>query len=221
MITESPHDGKMKCAAKTRAGTPCQQIAGWGTDHVGNGRCKLHGGKSLGGIASATFQNGRYSKYLPGRVIVRYKLGISDDQLLVLADEIALIDARLADLLSRVDSGENGALWANLITAWRELKSAVRTGNREEQTEHAATIDIIINQAKTDYQAWGEIHALIDQRRRMVESERKRLVEIQQMITAKEAMTLIAAIQGIVLEHVTDKTTIRNISAAVNALAAS
>jgi len=32
------------CGAENRAGDPCQQVAGWGTDHVGEGRCKLHGG---------------------------------------------------------------------------------------------------------------------------------------------------------------------------------
>ena len=43
-----PHDGYPCCEAKTRAGTPCRQKAGWGTDHVGMGRCKLHGGKNSG-----------------------------------------------------------------------------------------------------------------------------------------------------------------------------
>ena len=45
---EQPHDGYLRCGAKTRAGTPCQQKAGWGTNRVGTGRCKLHGGKSSG-----------------------------------------------------------------------------------------------------------------------------------------------------------------------------
>lgn len=36
------------CGAKTRAGTPCRHEAGWGTDHLGTGRCKLHGGLSPG-----------------------------------------------------------------------------------------------------------------------------------------------------------------------------
>lgn len=36
------------CGARTRAGTPCQLPAGWGTDHPGSGRCKLHGGASPG-----------------------------------------------------------------------------------------------------------------------------------------------------------------------------
>jgi uncharacterized protein YjcR len=34
------------CGAKKRdgSGEPCAQPAGWGTDHLGEGRCKLHGG---------------------------------------------------------------------------------------------------------------------------------------------------------------------------------
>lgn len=33
------------CGAATRDGGECQRRAGWGTDHVGEGRCKQHGGR--------------------------------------------------------------------------------------------------------------------------------------------------------------------------------
>ena len=42
-----PHDYRY-CGAKNRKGTPCRLRAGWGTNHVGYGRCKLHGGLSPG-----------------------------------------------------------------------------------------------------------------------------------------------------------------------------
>lgn len=32
------------CSAKTHSGKKCAKPAGWGTDHVGNGPCKYHGG---------------------------------------------------------------------------------------------------------------------------------------------------------------------------------
>ena len=39
-----------KCESKTkRKGTPCQNPAGFRTDHLGEGRCFLHGGSSKGG----------------------------------------------------------------------------------------------------------------------------------------------------------------------------
>lgn len=44
-----------KCNALTRSGRPCSHEAGWGTDHTGAGRCKMHGGSSpSGAMAGAT-----------------------------------------------------------------------------------------------------------------------------------------------------------------------
>lgn len=37
------------CGAENRDGDPCALSAGWGTDHVGEGRCKFHGGAASGG----------------------------------------------------------------------------------------------------------------------------------------------------------------------------
>ena len=51
------------CGAKTCAGTPCRRPAGWGTDHVGEGRCKLHGGRSLRGFLHPRYKHGRYAQY--------------------------------------------------------------------------------------------------------------------------------------------------------------
>jgi hypothetical protein len=44
--------------AKLRAGTPCKRLA-----RRPQGRCRLHGGRSLGGIAHPNFKHGRRSKY--------------------------------------------------------------------------------------------------------------------------------------------------------------
>lgn len=34
------------CGRTNRAGDPCKRPAGWGTDHAGEGACKLHGGNA-------------------------------------------------------------------------------------------------------------------------------------------------------------------------------
>lgn len=70
MSQNKPHDKKY-CGAKTRAGTPCKRPAGWGTNHVGEGRCKLHGGKSTGAPPKKMQNNqnakkhGFFSRYIP------------------------------------------------------------------------------------------------------------------------------------------------------------
>lgn len=50
-MTDTP--SVKRCGAQTKAGTPCQRTAGTGTDHVGYGKCKLHGGCSPSGKAAA------------------------------------------------------------------------------------------------------------------------------------------------------------------------
>ncbi len=45
-----------RCGAKTRAGTPCAARRGWGTNHVGFGKCRLHGGTSPSGTVAGQRQ---------------------------------------------------------------------------------------------------------------------------------------------------------------------
>lgn len=44
------------CGARTRSGGTCRKAAGFGTDHVGYGRCKFHAGSTPGGRAGAQRQ---------------------------------------------------------------------------------------------------------------------------------------------------------------------
>lgn len=46
MSTDKNARGRPRCGATKRDGSPCRHGAGWGTDHAGIGRCKLHGGST-------------------------------------------------------------------------------------------------------------------------------------------------------------------------------
>lgn len=52
-------DGHLRCGFVKKDGEPCRQVAGKGTDHLGIGRCKFHGGNSK-------IKHGRYSKVQGG-----------------------------------------------------------------------------------------------------------------------------------------------------------
>jgi hypothetical protein len=41
------------CGAKTSTGAPCKRTAGWGTDHTGFGKCKMHSGSTRNGKVAA------------------------------------------------------------------------------------------------------------------------------------------------------------------------
>lgn len=204
----------MKCGAKNRQGEPCQRWA-----LAGRTRCGLHGGKSLAGPSCPHFRTGKYSRYVPERLRERYETAQDDVELLSLRDELALVDARLADLLSRVDSGESGQRWTDLKKAYRAFTVAKRSEDVARMHTALARVEHLIESAVDDYQAWTEIAELLEQRRRLAESEQKRLVALQQMITATEAMAIVHRVVDIVSRHVRDRQAMSAIVVEMQALA--
>lgn len=198
------------CGAKTRSGGACKQRA------MPNGRCRMHGGASLGGAAAANFKHGRYSKYLPARLAGRYVEAQSDIDLLALRDEIALTDARLADVLARVDRGDSAVLWKQAVAELEAVTEARDLGLPQDTP--LRTLRRTLETGIADWAAWDEVAKLLEQRRRLVESERKRLVEMQQTITAERAMLLIGAIAGIIRSHVDDRVVLSAITADIGKL---
>lgn len=190
---------KKECGAKTRSGGRCRAPA------MKNGRCRIHGGKSLAGPAAANFKTGRYSKYLPAHLKDRYEAATSDPDLLVLRDEIGLIDARVAELMGRISTGENAVTWMMLRDRFAELEKAMKSGDPAKTIETMGAVKAVVNTAIGDYLVWSEIQGGLEQRRKLVESERKRLVEIQAFIDARSAMTLVASIIDVIRRNVKDR----------------
>jgi len=171
-------------------------------------RCRMHGGESLSGIASPQFKTGRYSKVLPTALATRYEQSLEDNELLALRDEVALLDTRLGDLLSALGVGAARKLWEDLKKNYDNLSIAM-----EQRDTPAAIIALhqlgeAIKTGVDENQTWVEIYTLLEQRRRLVESENKRLVQMQQVITTEQAMVLLARIQQAILQHVSDKQTL-------------
>lgn len=194
-----------QCGASAKqSGQPCRRAS------MQNGRCYMHGGASRTGLAHPQMQHGRYSKHLPTRMGERYQQSLTDPELLAMREEVALIDSRLADVLGRVDSGESGKAWALLKSLFSDYRKA-REGVDKAIVLHQ--IEDTIKDGLDDYAAWEEVRSLIDQRSRIVASERQRLVQMQQMLSIDQAMTLMAAIADSVRKHVSDRDALAGISA--------
>lgn len=199
------------CGAKTRSGAPCTQRP------MANGRCRQHGGKTPHGMALPQTTHGRYSKYLPQRLHERYNASLNDPELLALREDIALLESRLTDLIQRVDSGEAGALWRELREAWDAIEDA-RGKDAVKLAEALTALGVLIRRGQADYAAWDEVRSVQEQKRKLIESEQKRLVAMQQMVTAEQAMLFASAIQDAVKRHVTDRKVLAAIAADVAAL---
>jgi hypothetical protein len=126
--------------------------------------CRYHGGHQARGIASVHWRGRGYSKDLPTRLADRWRQAAADPALLELTSEVALVDARLGELLATLPA-----------TA-----------------------------ADTDAATWADLLALIEQRRRLVDSERRREEALQVSMTMAQALAFAGALQTAVVEIVTD-----------------
>lgn len=107
------------CGAKTRSGGVCKKQAGWGTDHLGEGRCRLHGG-------ATPIKHGRYSTITRPRVRELLDQYENDPEPLNLLPEVKLLRALLTDFVERYDEITDATLaWHN---SWgEEYRKAVAT----------------------------------------------------------------------------------------------
>ena len=204
----------MQCQAKAKSTqVQCRRRA-----VSGKKVCTVHGGLTPGGIASPHFKHGRYSKYIPERLSERYHESINDPEILALKMDISLVDARLEDLLSRVDTGESGALWKTAQSVFLDFRSANASGDADKMAVALTGLNRILNLGVDDYKAWDEIGGMLEQRRKLVESERKRLIDMEMVITVERQMILLAGVVSIIKDNVTDRKTLSAISADIRKL---
>lgn len=168
--------------------------------------CGSHGGKTPRGEDSPHFKHGRSRRHkvLPPRMVEAYESSLTDSELLSLRQELSLVDARLTDILKRVDTGESGQLWRSLQAAYDGLREARSTNDGTKMASYLNDIGALIQRGMGDYAAWDEISRLMEQRRRLVESESRRLKDMQAMISAEEAMAVIGELYVILQTHIED-----------------
>jgi hypothetical protein len=185
-----------RCTAKSKTtGQQCRQSA-----LTGSTKCHYHGGATPRGEASPHWRSGRHARHLPERLLARYAEAEADPKMLEQRDELALIDARIADLLSIADTGESGQAWRAMRDLWRQA-----AGNPEARDDLLRQIGAILD-SRNDAPAWAGIQSWIETRRHVAESERRRELEARSSITVSAVFDLLYTIYRIVTEH-TDEAT--------------
>lgn len=160
------------------------------------------------------YQNGRRSKYAPQRIVEKAAEAMADPDILSLREDIALVDARLADVLTHCDGRDSAKRWSELEKAYFELE-AIHTGEKKIKPEDHATelkksllkMKSLVRAGSEERANWAEVIDLIEHRRRLVESEQRRLEKMQQFITTQEALGIITQVLESVKRHVPESRT--------------
>lgn len=141
----------------------------------------------------------------------RYEEAINDPELVALRRPLAITSARVQQLLDRVEDGVTTDLWKSATEAYAELKRGIMTGSEEEIYRNIDLLDNIFKKVSDDYKSWSQVFEALDLQRKLSESERKRLLEMKQFVTAEEAMNMVRALTASIYKNVQDEMTLRRI----------
>ena len=172
----------------------------------------MHGGASPSGAAHGRFVHGRYVQDIPAALAERFEAGQTDPELTSLRSEIALLDARIGSLLSRLrdasTGGETAATWSALRAAAARLEGASEDARQAALTEVLELID----RGATEAECWSEIKGLVDTRRRLAQTEHRRKRDLDQMIDVGQLVTLLATVEATIRQYVTDPAALSSIA---------
>lgn len=201
MKSDIPHE----CGAKTRTGGKCRKRPG------SSGRCRLHGGASLVGIASPRFKHGRYSKYMPADLAERYE-ELNESALFKQHREgLALVQARISQLLEQI--GKEGNTDLTLLVSHLDLlESSLLRGKIEQAIQIIRECKALVSSSNSDGKHWREICQLIEQSRKLVDSDAKQRFAFDQVLTVEETQVFVSRVGSLIKRHVSDDEILRSIA---------
>ena len=169
--------------------------------------CQMHGGGSpkKGRLSGRPPKDGSVRRsMLPQRMWGAYDDAMEDRHLLILRRDLAQTEARMEELLKIAETPECGFVWKSLQTA---ISNYQRAAARQEkgviELELNKVFDLV-EKGNVHHSAWTEVERLTEQRRKLVESERRRMIEMHQMISVERVLGLMEKI-AIVIDGIVDE----------------
>ncbi len=169
------------------------------------------------GVANPNFSTGKYSKALPLALREAYERVRRDADLLSLRDDLAVVDARLDQLLQRIEETPDDSTIRSLVEGIGAAKELLS----EDPAAALARLDVILvalGRVQADGKVWAEILGTQEQRRKLADSERKRLEALREYVTRDRLLTLVAGLLECIARHVVDKKVLRKISTEIQTM---
>jgi hypothetical protein len=163
---------------------------------AGNGRCVGigHKGAIVSGPLNDRFTTpGRakiYGESLQGELQEMYVEAVTDPEYLSVAPEIGALAARSAELMRDIGDTDYVAVAAKTRQAIKALKKSAKDDDIHGMLFAADEIEEQLTAVADDKRRWDEIAALSGRLGRLSESERKRIIEAQKVITVQEMFTI-------------------------------
>jgi hypothetical protein len=173
------------------------------------------------GLEASNFKHGGRSKYvghLFGEMATAYNRAVTDPELLSLAAELALTEARIVDTLEQRRLGASGDRYRAIGTALEALETAGRAQDGVAAADALRTLKTLVAAGNRDAALELELTAQLDLKRRLASTQARILRDTHQMLTQGQVLEVIAQLVDVVRRNVTNPSEITAVVVALSGL---
>lgn len=148
-------------------------------------RCRFHGGRTPKGADSVHFKHGRYAKVIrkSSPLSEAYQRALNDPTLLSLNDEIAVMVAKLEQVMARIQAGESNAGWSAVHHSLEAIEQAIEREDADAAVKHLRSAIAVAEGGLGEEAAWAEYIRYTNQLRKLIASETRHRAMMRLTIT--------------------------------------
>lgn len=191
--------GIFRCGARTRDGGTCDN-----PPMKERTRCRMHGGATPRGLASPHHKHGRRSRALPQHLLDRYEDALADSELLSIREDVALLTALIDDKLAQWANSNQGPNWQDVFNQIDMIVGSFRVWDWTRSEAELRSLASLVSERRNEAVVIDEVRSLMDQRARLAVQEHRRMIDLDQVLTVEQVMTIASALAAIVKEEVPD-----------------
>jgi len=172
----------------------------------GSEKCRLHGGKTPKGEASPHFKHGKFSNYMPTRLLKIYEAVQTDEEMNILSRNIRLRETFLREKLAMIDDAPDSA------ETWQSLRQSVDdlTTHFENQDYGKCHVELmrlhrLIDEKEAYHKAVNELRSEMAEQRKDKQAIATIEFKGESAIPIKELLTLMGGVLHVIQTVVTDK----------------
>jgi len=173
----------------------------------------MHGGRTPRGLANPNTRSGRYSRDMPTRLYARYEVALTDPELTSVRKDVALLHSMIDDRLAAWAEQQADPDWSITLDQVEKITKHWKTWDWTTMERELGLLADTVSQRRSEADVIFEIRTLIDQRAKLAAQEHRRMLDLNQVLTVEQVVTLARTLATIVNRYLPDEETKNAINA--------
>ncbi len=203
---------RRRCAYVLASGPQAGEHCARASIAEGEAYCTQHKGYSI----QKNAQGGGAVKHYPFKegsgLEASYRKALEDQELLSLRSAVAVVEARIVELIGKLEDDPAARVWQELSKQNARLRRAQEAGDSKNVIGAVSAIQTLIDAGASSQERWEDLFRALELKKEVASAEWKRLADLRCLMTADRAFDMVNRIVDVVLKNVTDN----KVKAAIN-----